>query len=130
MSRLLAAGTVIYDQLDFYSPSSTINRINGIVVANLSLLVFVNNGLTSWPLADGTSIPDSSISSGSIYFNEIAGSDGYYNLRYFPNQIGFWRMIVIHSAYSIEIVKEYDIIASGSLKPTSGTGLNASFVRQ
>jgi len=130
MSRLIAAGSVIYDQPDFYSPSGTINRISGIVVANLSLTLFVNNGLLGWPLVDGTTIPDSSIASGSVYFNEIPGSNGYYSLRFYPHQIGFWRFIVVHSAFSIEVIKEFDVIAAGSLKPTSSSGLNASFVRE
>jgi hypothetical protein len=127
MSRLLAAGAVVYEQLDFYNPPTV--RAIGVVPANLTLILFLNNQLLSWPLEDGSAIADSSISAGSIYFNEISGSNGYYSVRFYPHQIGFWRMIIKHNALSQEIIKEFDIIASGSLKPTSSTGLNASFVQ-
>ena len=59
MSRLIAAGAVVYDQPDFYSSPGT--RATGVVLANLSLTLFVNNGLLSWPLEDGSAIADSSI---------------------------------------------------------------------
>jgi hypothetical protein len=128
MSRLIAAGAVVYDQPDFYSSPGT--RATGVVLANLSLTLFVNNGLLSWPLEDGSAIADSSITAGSVYFNEISGSNGYYNVRFFPHQIGYWKLVLKHNALNQEVVKEYDIIASGSLSPTSTSGLNASFVRQ
>jgi hypothetical protein len=127
MSRLIAAGTVVYGQLDFFNPPTI--RATGIVLANLTLTLFVNNQILNWPLEDGSAIADSSISAGSIYFNEISGSPGYYAIRFFPHQIGFWRLIIKHNAFSQEVVKEFDVIASGSLKPTSSAGLNASFVQ-
>jgi len=127
MSRLLAAGVVVYEQLDFYNPPTV--RATGVVPANLTLKLFLNNQLLGWPLEDGSAIADSSISAGSIYFNEISGSNGYYSIRFWPHQIGFWRVIIKHAALSQEVIKEFDIIASGSLKPSSSTGLNASFVQ-
>jgi len=127
MSRLLAAGAVVYEQLDFYNPPTM--RATGVVPANLTLTLFLNNQLLSWPLEDGSVVADSSISAGSVYFNEISGSPGYYSVRFFPHQIGYWRLIIRHSAFSQEEKKEFDIIASGSLKPTSAAGLNASFVQ-
>lgn len=128
MSRLIAAGAVVYGQLDFFNPPTV--RATGVVTANLTSTLFVNNQLLSWPLTDGTTIADSSVSAGSIYFNGIAGSPGYYAIRFFPHLVGFWRLIIKHNALSQEIIKEFDIIASGSLKPTSSAGLNASFVQQ
>jgi hypothetical protein len=129
MSRLIAAGAVVYDQLDFYSPSNFIIRASGVVIANLTASLFVNNGSLSWPLVDGALVPDSSVTAGSIYLNEISNFNGYYNLRFWPHQIGFWRLIIVHNALSQEIIKEYDVLATGALKPTSSAGLNASFVR-
>jgi hypothetical protein len=127
MSRLLAAGAVVYEQLDFYNPPTV--RATSVVLANLTLTLFVNNQLLSWPLVDGSAVADSSISAGSVYFNPISSSSGYYSIRFYPHQIGFWRLVIRHNAFSQEIIKEFDIIASGSLKPTSSTGLNASFVQ-
>jgi len=127
MSRIVTAGSVIYEQLDFYYPINSIIRSVGIVPANLTCTVFVNNGVLNWPLIDGTGIVDSSISSGSIYFNEIA--NGFYSLRFFPHMVGFWRIITKHASYSIELIKDYDIVPSGSFKSTGSSGLNATFVR-
>lgn len=129
MSRLIAAGAVIYEQLDFYYPPSSITRPTGIVSANLSSTLFVNNGILSWPLVDGSLVADSSISAGSLYFNTISGAAGFYSLRFFPHMVGFWRIIIKHASYSIEIIKDYDVVPSGSFKPSGSSGLNASFVR-
>jgi hypothetical protein len=127
MSRLITAGSITYEQLDFYYPPNSAMRPIGIVLANLTCVAFINNGILSWPMIDGTSVPDSSVSPGFLYFNSIA--DGFYGLRFFPHMIGFWRIVVKHASYNIEITKDYDIIPNGSFKPVGSSGLNASFVR-
>ena len=128
MSRLVAAGAVIHDQLDFFQPLTSINRLTGIVVANLAFTQFVNSSVLAWTLADGSSVADSSISSGTAYFHEISGSPGFYSVRFMPDRVGFWRLIFRNASIGVEIIKEYDVVAAGSLKPTSSSGLVASFV--
>jgi hypothetical protein len=129
MSRLVAAGAVVHDQLDFFSPPTSINRLTGVVVANLTFTQFVNSSLLAWPLADGSSVADSSISSGTAYFHEIPGSPGFYSVRFLPDRIGFWRLVFRNASIGIEIRKEFDVVAAGSLKPASSSGLVASFVQ-
>jgi len=131
MGRLVSAGNLVYDQLDLFSPPTSINRVQGETAAQFTLVIFANNSLISWPIADGTNIPDSAISSGTIYFNEIAGSPGYYAIRFFPDRVGFWRLIFRETAFSVEVIREYDVVASSVFTPGAGSnGLNASFIPQ
>lgn len=124
MSRLVSAGSLVYDQLDFFSSPGI--RITGIPLVNLSLIVFADNAVLPWSLADGSAVADSSISAGTVYFNEISGTTGYYSVRWFPDRIRFWRLIFTNATLSTEIIKEYDALAPGVLRPPTG-GLNASF---
>jgi hypothetical protein len=95
----------------------------------LTLSIFANNTALSWPLADGSLIVDANISSGTIYFNEINGSNGFYSVRFFPDRTGFWRIIITNAGLNTERILEFDIIPANSLKSTVSGGLTASFVR-
>lgn len=123
---LTPAYSIVYDQLDFYSPIGSINRLSGITVGQLTLNLFINNQLLTWPIIDGSLIYDSSISSGSVYFNEIIGSNGYYSIRLFTDRVGSWRLIFRNSGLGVEIIKEYDVVPSDYMKSPI-EGLNASF---
>lgn len=129
MSRLVSAGAIIYDQPDIYSPVGTINRPTGLVVANFAFTQLVNGASLPWPLADGSAVPDSSISSGSAYFNEIPGTPGFYSVRFLPDRVGFWKLILTNAGLGIDVVLEYDVLASGALKPGASSGLIASFTK-
>jgi hypothetical protein len=128
MGRLVTSGQIVYDQIDFYIPAGSINRATGVIAASLSLNIFVDNCLLSWPLADGTNISNFQISAGTVYFNEIAGSSGYYSVRFFPDRIGFWRLIFQNATLSEEAIRSYDVIPARP-GPASNE-LNASFVPQ
>jgi hypothetical protein len=119
-SKQITTCCVAYDQLDYYIG---LVREHNISITNLGLVAFVNNELLDWPLVDGTNISDSSIASGSVYFNQINGSLGYYSIRFFPDVPGFWRLIISNYVYANEIIKEYEVIPQF---PQS-SGLNASF---
>jgi hypothetical protein len=120
MGRLISAGALAYEQLDFFFPSGSISRATGITASDLRMSLFVNNTFLHWDLTDGAAVPDSAISSGHVYFNEISGSPGYYSVRFFPDRVGYFRFVFIHSAYSIELEKEFDILPPGVLRPSSG----------
>ena len=125
MTRILSAGILVRDQIDIYNPVSSFIRQTGIVPATVASTLFVNNSLVAWPLIDGTNVSDSSVSAGNLYFNEIVGSPGFYNLRFFPDQIGFWRLIMRIVMTSSEVIREYDIVPQLGAK---NSGLNASFL--
>lgn len=128
MGRTVTAGALARDQVDIYNPPNGFTRSTGVVSAGVSVTCFVNNAPVSWPVADGTSVQDSSISAGMVYFNEIAGSPGFYALRFFPDRVGYWRLVVSIASTSVEAIKEYDVISAP--QGNASGGLNATFVKQ
>ena len=125
MGRSLPAGQLIYDQIDLYMPAGSINRVVGESYSLIQLNTFVNNSLLQWPIANGINVADCSISSGFIYFNEIYMSPGYYSIRFFPDRVGFWRLVFREPTFGQEIIRSYDIIPARS---NSGNDLVASFL--
>ncbi len=125
MERSIPSGSLIYDQLGFFNPIGSFNRISGLTNSDVSLVLFFNNTVLSWDLLNGTSVQDSSISSGSVYFNEITGNLGYYSVRFFPNRTGNWKLsFKINSPIVYESILSYDIIPQNNVV---SSGLNASF---
>jgi hypothetical protein len=121
MSRSIPSGVLFRGQVDFYTSFSV--RAVGVVSTDLTSNLFFNNSLLFWPLMNGTSVQDSSISSGNIYFHEIVGSPGFYSVRLFPNAIGFWRLVLNSSTLLEEDVLEFDVFPAAANSP----GLIASF---
>jgi hypothetical protein len=128
MARQVPAGCLIRDQIDLYMPNGSINRVTGESYTSLGLAVFADNSVIAWPLADGTTVADSSVSAGTIYFNEIVGSPGYYSVRFFPDRIGFWRLIFREATLGEEVILSYDVTPARP-GPASNE-LNATFVPQ
>lgn len=131
MSRLVSAGAVVRDQLDvFITPSST-SRVTGLSATAVSVKVFVNNVLMPWATQDGTTVPDPSVSAGTVYVNEIPSAPGFYSVRFFADRVGFWRIVLTVSQYSAEVAHEYDVVVAGYFgsAPSGGGGLTASFVK-
>ncbi len=124
----MPAGQLIRDQIDLYMPSGSINRVIGESVSSLSVSVFVDNGPLPWALADGTTVADVSVSAGTIYFNQIASAPGYYSVRFFPDRLGFWRLVFREVTLGEERILSYDVTAARP-GPASNE-LNASFVPQ
>jgi len=123
MARSVFSGSLFRGQVDFYFPFGSPNRVTGLNISNISYKLFFNNSPLLWALSDGTSVADSSISSGLVYFNEIPGEPGYYSYRLFPDKIGYWRIVFASSLSSNEYVCDFDTIGQSN----SSSGLNASF---
>lgn len=104
MSRYIDSGSLVIDQVSFYSGG---NRVVGLEYNDINLDSFTNNENTSMVLEDGTSILNQDISPGIIYFNEIPGKPGFYSVRFFPDKIGFWYLL--YSYNGSEVIKEYDV---------------------
>jgi len=128
MGRSVSAGSLVRDQVDFFLPGGGSNRVPGIGISQLGLTVFAENSLLAWPLADGTLVPDSSISAGTVYFNEISGASGFYSVRFFPDRVGYWRIVLRNAALSAEVARDFDVAPAGPLGPPNG--LNATFIPQ
>ncbi len=120
MGRIISAGSLCYGQADFYVPVGSFTRPAGILFSNVQLRVFLNNALVSWPVLDGSGVSDASVSAGKIYFNEISGSTGFYAVRFFPDRVGAWRLVLQIPAYAVESVLDFDALPPGVLRPPSG----------
>lgn len=123
MGRSITAGQLVRLQADFFSSSST--RATGVVSTGVTLSIFYNNSPLSWVIRDGTSVADSSISAGSVYFNEITGAAGFYSVRFFPDRVGYWRIVLRNTALAQESVAEFDANPAA----TNPSGLQASFIK-
>lgn len=122
MGRTVNAASVVRAQVDLYSAGIT--RQAGVVAGNLSAAVFFNNLPVSWPVVSGSSVADADVVPGSVYFHEIAGTTGYYAVRFFPDRVGFWRICLTHAGLGVQVILEFDVVPA---QPVPAGGLNASF---
>jgi len=127
MSRLVSAGTIAYAQADFFQPKGSINRLPGIVAASLGMTVFANSSVMSWDLVDGGGTSNANVSAGSVYFEEISGASGFYLVRFFPDRVGFWRIVFSYPALQQEVLLEFDVVPANVFKAVAKGGLTASF---
>jgi hypothetical protein len=118
--RLVRINQTIIDQADFFEPDGY-TRTTGLTITDLTSQVFYNNLLQSWPLVDGSTVSDSQVTTGFLYFHEIAGSAGNYSVRFRPNSSGYWRTILYYVVGTQILAQDYDVTAepiqvSGGLK--------------
>jgi hypothetical protein len=66
------------------------------------------------------------VASGKVYWQEVSGSPGIYNVRFRPNAIGYWRLLITYPVGTQISGQDYDVTP---LPPTVDTGLKASFVK-
>jgi len=123
--RVVQANQVVLDQVDFFQ-SNGFTRVVGLVPASLVSQIFYNNVLQPWPLVSGLGVMDAQVVSGWIYFNEVAGAPGFYNVRFRPNALGYWRNILTYPAGQQMGAQDYDVVQSA---PAMEQGLNASFIK-
>lgn len=123
MGRNVSSGSLARAQADFFQISG--QRVVGVVWSTVAAHVFINNAALPWPVADGSSVQDTSISGGKVYFSEIPGSPGFYSVRFFPDRVGYWRIVLRSDSLNAEVVLEFDVAAP---TPSAG-GLNATFVK-
>lgn len=106
MNRVVRSSELVFDQLSIYDNSGV--RIDGISHFDFTLSTFCNNLPQSWVLSSGVGIPNGSISSGSVYFQEIDSNPGYYSLRVYLPKTGFWFFCLRHTSSGQEFVFSYD----------------------
>lgn len=124
-SRVVLHNRVVYAQVDFLQVDG-FTRVTGLTASTLVLNTFFDNTPQPWLLVNGIPVTDAQVASGNIYFNEVPGSPGYYNVRWRPNATGYWRMILTYvPGQQIEAL-DFDIFQGGS---QGDTGLNSSFIR-
>ncbi len=127
MGRSIFTGSLVYDQIDIYQSTTSIVRATGVDVSFFTKSTFfVDNMSVSWPVIDGSNVPDSSISAGSVYFNEISTNPGFYSIRLYPDRVGFWRLVFSLPTFGQEKIISFDV---ASKLADSGSALNASFIK-
>lgn len=122
-SRLVRTNQTVVDQIDFFAVDG-FNRQAGLTIIDLATRVFCDNAVQPWVLVNGAAVPDALVKSGSLYFHEITGADGYYSLRFRPTAVGYWRIVVTYTAGQQIAAQDYDVAAES---PQLNGGLVASF---
>lgn len=123
--RLVTTNNVVLDQADFFQPDG-FTRITGITIPQLTCQLFFQNALQPWGLLTGANVTDVQVASGKVYWVEVPGSSGIYNVRFRPNAIGYWRLIITYPAGLQIMGQDYDVVQAGVAVET---GLKASFVK-
>lgn len=112
--RLVYANGPVFDQCDFFQLDGY-TPIVGLSPSDLASQVFFQNALQPWPLVSGLNITDAQVSSGRIYMTEIAGSPGAYNIRFRPNAVGYWRVILTYDV-AMQITGQDYLVMSPSVE--------------
>ena len=123
--RQVFANQVVYDQSDFFQ-SDGFTRVVGLRVSDLTCELFFNNSLMPWVFESGVGVSDAQIAAGKIYWMEIPGDPGRYGVRWRPNAIGYWRLLITYPVGTQIMGQDYDVI---QMPPTVDQGLKASFIK-
>lgn len=121
-TRLVSNNQIVLDQADFYE-SDGYTRVTGLTIANITCQVFYQNEVQPWALVPGTNVPDAQVTSGRIYWYEATGMPGFYNIKWRPHAVGFWRIIISYPLGFQIVGQEYDVVkatqeVTGGLKPS------------
>lgn len=123
--RLVYANQTVDDQADFFQ-SDGFTRVTGLTVSDLIMQLFFENQLQTWTFVSGANLTDTQIASGSVFWLEVPGSPGIYSVRFRPNAVGYWRLLITYTAGTQISAQDYDV---NSAPPTVDQGLKASFLK-
>jgi hypothetical protein len=119
--RLVYSNQVVYDQADYFQADGY-TRVVGLVPSQLVSQTYYNNDLLAWPLVTGVGVSDAQIVSGRVYVQAISG--GPYSVRFRPNAVGFWRLLLTYPVGTQILAQSFDV-QSGTGVPVP-TGLKAT----
>jgi len=123
--RLVSINQVVLDQADYFEQDG-FTRVVGLTVADVISQLFFDNVEYPWPVTDGSSIRDANVTSGKIFFNEVPGAPGIYNVRFRPNATGYWRLLLTFTAGTQIMAQDYDVMAQNA--PVMA-GIKTSFTK-
>jgi hypothetical protein len=113
------------DQADFFQ-SDGFTRVTGLTVSQLTMALFFDNQPQPWQFVTGAGVTDTQITSGYVYWLEVPGAPGYYSVRFRPNAIGYWRLLITYPVGTQIQGQDYDVVPPS---PTVDQGLKASFLK-
>lgn len=122
--RRVEINEVVVDQADIFQ-SNGFDRVTSLIYNQVQVKLFKDNVLQPCTVVDGTGVTDPLVYAGSVYFNEIPGATGYYNIRWRPFGIGYWRLVLTYSSVAQTLLLDYDVFSNATA--TTESGLRASF---
>ncbi len=123
--RQIPTGQTVDDQADFFQ-SDGFTRVTGLTVSQLTMALFFDNQPQPWQFVTGAGVTDTQITSGYVYWLEVPGAPGYYSVRFRPNAIGYWRLLITYPVGTQIQGQDYDVVPPS---PTVDQGLKASFLK-
>lgn len=114
---------LVYEQIDLFMLDG-ITRAQGVPLTALTSKLFYGSEGEPWVLVSGTGVPDEQVVPGYLYWDEF--ETGYYSIRFKPNVVGIWRLILLCAALNTGVSVTY------SVEPVAypmNTGLQVSFIR-
>jgi len=119
---MLQVNQVVYDQVDIFQ-SDFFSRVPGLTITDVTLSLTLNNVAVAWPLVNGSSVIDSQVVAGSVYWSELATHA--YGVRFFPNALGHWNLSISYPLAPAQIIiLDYDLV---NLPISVESGLRADF---
>lgn len=122
--RTVNVSRLVLDQVDLFMPDGH-TRSQGVTVGDLNLKIFFNGSQIEWPLVSGTGIQDLQVTAGRVYWTEFL--TGFFTLRFFPNVVGVWRILLTYPVYDQAVSLSYDVAQPTSVSISSG--IRASFIK-
>lgn len=123
-SRVVSVSSLVQDAIDLFRADGR-TRAPGVQVEDLNLKLFFNGSRIEWPLVSGVNVQNLQVTSGRVYWSEIEA--GFYTLRFYPNVVGSWRVLLTYPEYDQAVSLAYEVV-----QPTStpiSVGLRTSFIR-
>lgn len=124
-SRRVDSSKLVFDQVDLFLIDGK-TRAQDVTPADLALRIYLNGTQLNWPLVSGAGVPDVRVAAGKVYWTEF--STGFYSIRFFPNAVGEWRVLLTYPAFDQAVSLGYDVVPQAGLP--GGLGLRSSFVRR
>lgn len=121
--RLIPTNQPALDLADIFQVDGY-TRITGLSASNVAIAVFCNNVPQPWTTLNGAGLTDAQLLAGHVYWHEVGAGTGYYSVRWRPNGVGFWRVLITYAAVPQVTALDYDVVA---FSPES-QGLKVSFV--
>lgn len=116
--RAIQPNKVVFAQADLFNDDKT--RKVGVGASEVACVVFWDNTILPWPLVDGSGTAAVQVSSGRVFWSELL--PGFYNVRFRPNAIGYWRIVITNVAQ--EVTFDFDILLDGQV---AASGLRVAF---
>lgn len=120
-NRTVQAG-LVFEYLDLFDVGGA--RVTGVTSGDLQVKLLFGSTDTEWSLVSGVGVADINVVAGKVYCEEFEA--GYYSLRFFPNRVGTWRLLLTWAAGGKTFSYLYDVTPKSEML---SAGLVSTFVK-